>query len=75
MTGKIWLNGPINKKICYITYITNSETNGELQDSKSWEGIYFYLCRSDNEVKNHLYSKLRKGLRKVNKIIKENYKK
>lgn len=33
------------------------------------------MGRSDNEVKNHLYSKLRKGLRKVNKLIKENYKK
>lgn len=30
---------------------------------------YFFLLRSDNCVKNHFYSKLRKSIRKLNKII------
>ena len=34
--------------------------------------IYF---RTDNGVKNYLYSKLRKGLRRLNKIIHEQFKK
>jgi hypothetical protein len=31
--------------------------------------------RTDNYVKNHFYSKLRRALRKLNKFIEENYKK
>ena len=31
--------------------------------------------RSDNCVKNHFYSKMRKGLRKLNRIISEEFKK
>ena len=33
------------------------------------------LARTDNDVKNHFYSKIRKGLRKVNLIVKEHFKK
>ena len=32
-------------------------------------------CRTDNTVKNHFYSRLRKSLRKINKVIQEKYKK
>jgi hypothetical protein len=31
------------------------------------------MARTDNFVKNHFYSKLRKALRHLNKIIKLNY--
>lgn len=34
-----------------------------------------YLYRTDNGVKNYLYSKLRKGLRKLNRIIHEHFRK
>ena len=33
------------------------------------------ICRTDNCVKNHFYSKLRKSLRHLNKIVKKNFKK
>ncbi len=39
-------------------------------------GIDINNCyRTDNSVKNHFYSRLRKGLRKLNKIISYKYKK
>ncbi len=31
--------------------------------------------RTDNGIKNHFYSKMRKAVRRINKIISENYKK
>jgi hypothetical protein len=33
------------------------------------------LSRTDNSVKNHFFSKLRKSLRRLNKIIQEGFKK
>lgn len=39
------------------------------------EGKYFALLRTDNCVKNHFYSKLRKAVRKINKIIYKSLKK
>jgi len=35
-------------------------------EGKVWNFFYF---RSDNGVKNHFYSRLRKAIRKLNKII------
>jgi hypothetical protein len=35
--------------------------------------LVFYL-RTDNCIKNHFYSRLRKGLRKVNKLIEDYHK-
>ena len=37
--------------------------------------LTFENFRSDNDVKNHFYSKIRKGLRKLNMIIKSDFKK
>ncbi len=34
-----------------------------------------FSCRTDNTVKNHFYSRLRKSLRKINKVVQEKYKK
>lgn len=39
------------------------------------EGNNDFELRTDNYVKNHFYSKLRKALRKLNKFIEENCKK
>lgn len=37
--------------------------------------VPFHSLRSDNCVKNHFYSKLRKALRKINRVVQTNYKK
>lgn len=36
----------------------------------SWQ-VHLPLHRSDNCVKNHFYSKLRKAMRKLNKVIQD----
>jgi hypothetical protein len=33
------------------------------------------IFRTDNDVKNHFYSKIRKGLRKINKILHTHFRK
>lgn len=41
-----------------------------------WASIGQHLQnRSDNDIKNHFYSKIRKGLRKINYVIKDYFKK
>lgn len=42
---------------------------------QSWIEVTANLLRSDNSVKNHFYSRLRKGLRKVNLAIKSEVRK
>lgn len=37
--------------------------------------VLFHQLRTDNIVKNHFYSKLRKSMRRMNKIINKNFKK
>ena len=37
--------------------------------------VIFLWSRTDNIVKNHFYSKLRKSVRRLNKIIQKNFKK
>lgn len=37
-----------------------------------WE-VHANSCRSDNCVKNHFYSKLRKSVRRLNKLISERF--
>jgi hypothetical protein len=39
-----------------------------------WKVEFVYINRTDNGVKNHFYSKMRKGLRKLNKMIYKNFK-
>lgn len=41
---------------------------------RSWK-VRDHLLRTDNSVKNHFFSRLRKSLRKVNKVIQDKYKK
>jgi hypothetical protein len=40
--------------------------------ASTWK-VKEYLLRSDNCIKNHFYSKLRKTIRKLNKIILEHF--
>lgn len=40
----------------------------------AWE-VCHVLIRSDSCVKNHFYSKMRKSLRRLNKLINEYFKK
>lgn len=35
------------------------------------EGKKILRCRSDNCIKNHFYSRLRKGLKKMNQVSEE----
>lgn len=49
-------------------FITKKVTDGhKLQ--KFWGGKLFFRLRSDNAVKNHYHSKLRKGIRRINHRI------
>lgn len=63
------------KRICCITCMTNMVINGHLLPKDFLEGFFYYYKRSDNCVKNHFYSKLRRALRKVNKICQELFQK
>jgi hypothetical protein len=38
---------------------------------KTTRQVTYHLPRSDNCVKNHFYSKLRKSVRKLNKLIND----
>ena len=53
----------------------NLEINGLLFLKNYQEGIFKLSIRTDNCVKNHFYSKLRKAIRKLNKIIHDNFRK
>ena len=35
----------------------------------NWQVIYIILFRTDNSIKNHFYSTLRKSLRRINKLL------
>ena len=37
--------------------------------------VNIYSFRTDNSVKNHFFAKIRKSMRKMNKIIKKRFKK
>lgn len=37
--------------------------------------VIFILQRTDNGVKNHFFAKLRKAMRRINKLIKDRFKK
>ena len=62
-------SGLISKKILFSNCKMSMATNGRLLPANFQEGSFLLYQRSDNCVKNHFYSKLRKGLRKVNKKI------
>lgn len=52
-----------------------SATNGPSLLKISQESKFLKNFRTDNCVKNHFYSKLRKALRHLNKVIKQNFRK
>ena len=41
--------------------------------STSWREVPLILFRTDNGVKNHFFAKLRKAMRRINKIIQEKF--
>lgn len=43
--------------------------------SKTSRKVNNFLVRTDNSVKNHFYSRMRKAIRKLNKTIYQNFKK
>ena len=50
--------------------IKNVETNGQLFQNYYLEGkIINYFNRTDNSIKNHFYSTLRRSLRRINKHV------
>ena len=52
-----------------------SVINGRLSHADFPAGIYRSDSRSDNSLKNHFYSRLRKILRKINAVIEARFKK
>lgn len=53
----------------------NLATSGRWSHKCFKTGKFLFYSRNDNCVKNHFFSRLRKGLRKLNKIIVQEYKK
>lgn len=54
-----------NKRRCLISIIS-LEINGPSSQEKWMEGKNILLDRSDNSIKNRFYSRLRKGLKRMN---------
>jgi hypothetical protein len=68
-------NGRLKKNKNYIGCIMRLAINGQSLHRNFLGGRSCILCRTDNCVKNHFYAKLRKSLRHLNKVIKNNFKK
>lgn len=50
--------------------IKNVETNGQLFQNYYLAGKkLYYINRTDNSIKNHFYSTLRRSLRRINKHV------
>lgn len=41
----------------------------------SWRQVTNSISRTENGVKNHYFAKLRKAMRRINKIVQERFKK
>lgn len=57
-----------NKKL-YSKLIKNMEISGHKFRNSSKEGKKIYEFRTDNAIKNHFYSSIRRSLRRINKIL------
>jgi len=55
--------------------MTKLAIDGRIFVNSSKGGTHCFDSRTDNHVKNHFHSKLRKAIRKLNKEIKINFKK
>lgn len=62
-------HGLFNKKIYYLKHTKNIEINGSKFQSCSLEGKTLYYFRTDNSIKNHFYSTIRRSLRRICKIL------
>jgi len=71
------LHGLTNNNNWFSNYTTNSVTSGRWSPNIFTPSFFFnnFSEKSDNSVKNHFYSRLRKSLRKLNKIILAEFKK
>lgn len=67
-------NGHPRRRNCSSTCTKNSAISGQPFLKELQEGTPGEYYRSDNCVKNHFYSKIRKSARKLNKIIHEIHK-
>jgi len=56
----------INKN--YSKPINTTETNGSTYPGSFQAGKSIFLYRTDNSIKNHFYSTIRKCLRRINKL-------
>lgn len=45
------------------------ETDGHKLPNLSKEGEFYINFRTDNAIKNHFYSSIRRSLRRINKIL------
>jgi hypothetical protein len=59
----------MNSRICYLKPIKNTETNGSKFQSCSSEGTPDKYFRTDNSIKNHFYSTIRRSLRRICKLL------
>lgn len=66
-------SGRNNKKNWCTNFMTKLEINGPWSLKKWKEGKSRNYWRTDNCVKNHFYSNLRKAIRKLNKAISDNF--
>lgn len=64
-----------NKRRNYFNSITELVTDGLSSPKSSLAGTNLTYFRTDNQIKNHFHSKLRKAVRKLNKEVKRNFKK
>jgi hypothetical protein len=70
------LSGRTIRNACWSNFIIKSEISGQsLHRNSPASKIQYYIFRTDNCVKNHFYSKLRKILRKLNNIIYYHFRK
>jgi hypothetical protein len=63
------LNGLTNNKISSLRFIIKLEASGnKLRNSWTTGTLIIHPFRTDNAVKNHFYSTLRRSLRRINKF-------
>ena len=53
----------------FLRLISDGGANGKILQDSYKQGICFHNARTDNSVKNHFYSTLRRSLRRINKFL------
>ncbi len=65
------IHGLFKNKISFLNFIDSKEISGKTYQNNSLAGKLIFLFRTDNDLKNHFYSTLRKSLRRLNKSLGE----